>query len=120
MPNKHIDSIKLDRDTQDKRVKIPLSEHEYIRKQHFEKHAGIRELAREYSVDKKLIQLILFPERLARHKELFRLRSLDGRYINREQLTRCARELRRRKHMLYGKHTKRCTHDKDGNYPIKK
>lgn len=59
---------------QDRRIKIKKEDHEYIRQRHFgPEKAGVRALAREYGVDKRLIGFILHPERyeqnLARRKE---------------------------------------------------
>jgi hypothetical protein len=50
-------------ESKDRRVKIPKEEHETIRLMHKEGKA-IRAIAREYQVDKRLIQFIIFPERL--------------------------------------------------------
>jgi hypothetical protein len=46
----------------DRRVKIPKDQHEVI-KQMYDDGMAIRAIAREYNVDKRLIQFILFPER---------------------------------------------------------
>ena len=47
----------------DARIKLPKSEHAVIRARH-EAGEGIRALARAYGVDRRLIQFILFPERI--------------------------------------------------------
>lgn len=47
----------------DKRVKIPKEEHEYIRTRYKNKEASQRQLAREYGVDRRLIQFIIDPSK---------------------------------------------------------
>ena len=59
----------------DRRRKIPTEEHDYIRKRHKEGEA-IRAIARSYNVDKRLIQFIIFPERL----EVQRKRKHEQKY----------------------------------------
>jgi hypothetical protein len=80
----------------DKRVKIPKSEHDTIRKL-FTDSMAIRAIARKYGVDKRTIQFILFPERIEAMRK-----NRDWRdYSNRKKLTEATRGLRRRKHKLY-------------------
>jgi len=81
---------------EDRRVKIPKSEHDRI-KQRYKDGESLRVLGRAYGVDKRLIQFILYPERLiqARKNRDWRL------YHNRENLTKLTRELRQRKARIF-------------------
>jgi hypothetical protein len=54
---------------QDKRRKIPESEHEYIRKRYKEHGESQRALARSYGVSRRLITFILEPLRVAIQKK---------------------------------------------------
>lgn len=62
--------IKLPEDC-DRRRKLPKEYHEAIRRRHKEGEA-IRALARAYGVDKRLIQFIVYPERLEHSRETAR------------------------------------------------
>lgn len=53
---------------QDRRRKIPTSEHEYIRER-YKQGESTRELARAYNVSRRLIVFIIHPERLQAHYE---------------------------------------------------
>ena len=79
----------------DRRVKLTSQDREEIK----EKGAGygIRKMAREYGVDKRLIQFILYPERL----EASRKNRDWRRYHDRKKLTKQSRYLRHRKMKLY-------------------
>ena len=57
----------------DRRRKIPSTEHAYIIQRHKDSEA-IRAIARAYGVDRRLIQFIIFPERLAIQKENYKKR----------------------------------------------
>lgn len=57
---------------------------------------GIRKLSREYNVDKRLIQFILYPERL----KAARANRDWTKYHDRVALTTATRELRKRKKLL--------------------
>ncbi len=88
----------------DRRRKIPISEHAYIIERH-KRGEAIRAIARHYGVDKKLIQLIIFPDRLARHKALYKANRKDGRYYNKEAHTKAIRTHRRYKQSIKDKLT---------------
>ncbi len=77
MPYKHIKK-KIPPDLDRRRV-IPLKDHEYIRYRYFEKHEAIRAIARDYAPHevRRVIQFILFPERLEHHKTLYKERRKD-------------------------------------------
>ena len=57
---------------QDGRRKIPKSEHKKIRQLYSEIHST-RKIAKLYGVDKRLIQFILYPERLAKLQHQHRI-----------------------------------------------
>lgn len=63
----------------DRRIRVQKSEYEII-KSKYKDGQSIHSLARDYAVNKRLIQFILFPERLEHHKMLQKKRRLDGRY----------------------------------------
>lgn len=83
-----------------KRVKIPLSDHESIRFRVLNKKAGVREIAREYGVDKRLIQFIAYPERLEQNKKLRALRGGSKKYYDKDKNTEYMRKHRIYKHEL--------------------
>lgn len=74
-----IDKFALPKDA-DRRKKLTDKDRSDILFKFNELKMGIRVLAREYGVDKKLIVFVLFPERLEHHKELAKKRREDGRY----------------------------------------
>lgn len=65
----------------DRRIKIPASEYNYIKRRHQEGES-IRGIARDYGVDKRLIQFILYPERLKHNRELRKQRGGWERYYD--------------------------------------
>jgi len=92
-------------DAHDKRVKIPKSEHEYIRQRH-KAGEGIRHLGRVYGVDKRTIQFILFPERLAIVRKHSKARGQSRKSYLNEKGKKWAdrmKELRHRKKSLFYK-----------------
>ena len=93
MPYKS-DKIKIVGTKYDNRVKLSFEQKEEIK----EKGAvyGIRKLGREYGVDHRTIQFILYPERLIAAN----LNRDWTKYFDRKSLTTAARNLRRRKHQL--------------------
>ena len=62
-----------------------------------------RVTARKYGVSRRSVVFIWFPERLARSKELFKIRRLDGRYYNKKKHTKAIKRLRSKKQDLYVK-----------------
>ena len=75
----------------DLRIKIPKTEYPAIKSLHT-KGIAIREIARSYSVDHRLIQFILFPERHKRNIELRKERGGSKIYYNKDK----CREVMRR------------------------
>lgn len=84
----------------DRRVKIPKSEHAYI-KQFYKQGMAIRAIARKYKVSSRLIQFILFPDRFKKQK--LRIKQNWKKYSDRKILTEAARNLRRYKSKLFNK-----------------
>lgn len=86
----------------DRRVKIPKSEYPKIRLKH-EAGYGVRELGREYGVDHRLIQFILFPDRKKKNVEDRQERGGSKVYYNREKHRLAMRKHRAHKKALQGK-----------------
>lgn len=111
MPNKS-DTHNL-KPEHDKRRKLTPAQYSAIREEYNTGTISQRGLARKYGVSRRSIVFILYPERLEASRK-----NRDWRkYHDRKALTNATRNLRRRKHMLYGKHSNRCTHTADGRYP---
>lgn len=86
--------------TLDKRIKIPRSHYDTIRKRYRENGESQRQIASAYGVSCRLIQFILFPERLERAKKQLKERAKDGRYYNTQKNTEAMRKYRQRKKEL--------------------
>jgi len=86
----------------DRRRKLTEEKKEEIKKR---KDTSSRQLAKEYGVSRRLIVFIQHPERLERHKELYRERRKDGRYYDRERHTASIRSVRNYKRELLKKGT---------------
>lgn len=71
----HIAGIK----GEDRRVRLSEEEKEEIRYKH-KNGASIHSLAKEYEVNKRLVQFTIYPERYEHAKMLARKRRADGRY----------------------------------------
>jgi hypothetical protein len=96
-----IDKLRVPKE-KDRRRKLTDEQREEIKKKH-ESGQGIRALAREYSVDKRLIQFILFPERYEKAKKDFKERRKDGRYKpSKEERRETMRDHRAYKKKLFG------------------
>lgn len=77
----------------DRRIKIPKTEHTYIINRHKQGEA-IRAIARDYGVDKRLIQFIIYPERQVLNK-LYRARRGGSKiYYNKDKWRETMREHR--------------------------
>lgn len=85
----------------DKRRKLTAEDKARIRELHAQGWA-VRAIAREYAgrCSRRLIQFVIFPDRLEAAAEGFRLRRLDGRYYERGRQAKAIREHRRRKQRL--------------------
>lgn len=84
----------------DRRIKLSDADREEIRNL---TGLSINEIARRYGVNKRLIQFILFPERLARNKQLRKERGGSKIYYDRQKQAEYTRKHRRYKHELYMK-----------------
>ena len=82
----------------DRRVKIPKSEHAVIRQ--LFKEQSIRSIARAYKVDKRTIQFILYPERIAQSRANREWRD----YYNKDKHRETTKEHRRYKQKITTKH----------------
>lgn len=80
---------------QDRRVKILPEEHKEV-KLLFKAGWAIRAIARKYDVDHRLIQFILFPERL----KASRAKRNWKNYYNKEEHTKSMRNYRRYKYQV--------------------
>ena len=94
MPYKS-EKIKIEGTQYDKRVKLSPEQRAEI----IEAGAGygINKLAREYNVSKRLIQFILYPERI----KAMRVNRDWRKYADREKLTIATRGLRQKKQKLF-------------------
>lgn len=102
MPRKS-DIIPINNSEHDKRVKLTDGNKQQIKDEYETGLFSINGLARKWSVSKRLIQFILFPERAERAKELHAERRKDGRYYNKEKHTKAVREHRDHKKELFDK-----------------
>lgn len=84
MPRKS-DSMPIRNPEHDKRVKLTDADRENIRKDYEGGDISIRGLERKYKVSRRLIQFILFPERLEKSKKLYAERQKDGRYYDKDK-----------------------------------
>ncbi len=98
-PSKKVEYPKLPRE-KSKRVKIPLSDHESIRFRVLNNRAGVREIAREYGVDKRLIQFIVWPERKEQNLKRRAERGGWKKYYDKDKNTEYMRRHRIHKHEL--------------------
>jgi hypothetical protein len=89
----------------DRRIKIQKSEHPRIKLLHAQ-GVAIRAIAREYGVDKRLIQFILFPER---QKVMYQARVARGgsmQYYDKNKWREVMKEHRHYKSTVFGKNKK--------------
>jgi len=79
----------------DKRVKLTDDDRAEIRRLSQAPHSySQRELARAFGVSRRLVTFVLFPERLAPARALFKERRKDGRYYDKEKHTQAQRNHR--------------------------
>lgn len=88
-------------EAQDRRIKIPKSEYSNIKTMHKQGQA-IRAIARQYGVDHRLIQFILFPERHAKNLQDRAERGGSKIYYNRDKWRETMREHRQYKARVLG------------------
>ena len=79
MSTKRTRSIKLPR-KYDRRIKLTDKEREEIRQRYDKGHTSYKELAEEYHVSARLIDLVVNPEKYEILKEQYRERRKDGSY----------------------------------------
>ena len=84
----------------DRRIKLTEVDKKQI-KQLYKNGMAIRAIGRAYSVDKRLIQFILFPERLTENKKRREERGGWIQYYNKESNTVSIRKTRQHKHEVY-------------------
>ncbi len=83
----------------DRRIKIPKEDYAYII-QRYKNGEAIRAIARDYEVDKRLIQFIIFPERLELNKRLRKERGGWKKYYSTERRREEMRKFRKHKREL--------------------
>lgn len=102
MPRK-TDSIPINNEKLDKRVKLTEVDKENIVKEYESGEISINGLARKYNVNKRLIQFILFPKRQEKARELYKERRKDGRYYDKEKHRESTKKHRDYKKELFEK-----------------
>ena len=98
MPRKS-DNISINNKTLDKRVKLTDEQKQEIKEN--KENLSIRGLAKRYNVNKRLIQFILFPERLEHNKQLRALRGGSMAYYKKEEHTKAIKKHRDYKKELF-------------------
>lgn len=83
MPRKS-DSMPINNPKHDKRVKLTDADKEQLKNEHG-LGASIHSLSRKYSISRRTIQFILYPERLDKAKADFAERQKDGRYYDKDK-----------------------------------
>ncbi len=98
-----IDKLKLGR-TYDRRVKLTEADKERM-KSLYAGGMGVRAIAREYEhkCSRRMVQFVIFPERLKQVQAQYKERRKDGRYYNKENHTKAIRKVRALKVDLYEK-----------------
>jgi transposase-like protein len=96
-----LDSLKINDEKLDKRVKISAEIKEDIRNLYATGLHSYNSLAKLYNVSKKTIYYIIKPENYEIAKEKSKERRKDGRYYNREKHTEYVRKHRRYKNELH-------------------
>jgi predicted DNA-binding protein (UPF0251 family) len=102
MPYKS-DKLPINNPKYDKRVKLTDEDKESIRIEYETGLISQRDLAKKYSVSRRLIQFVLSPEKQAVAREQFLERQKDGRYYDRERHNEQMKRHRNHKKELYKK-----------------
>jgi len=97
MPAK-IDKMKVPKHA-DRRVKLNDDQRREVKAMHRAGHSQ-RAIARHFDVSRRLISYILYPDKLAHAKKLYKERRKDGRYYKREKHTEAMRRHRQHKRLL--------------------
>ncbi len=84
----------------DRRCKLTAEQREQIKELYATGLYSLRQLGREYGVDKSYISLLVNPDRAAKVKAI-RKANAERYKVSREERNRIAREYRRRKQQLY-------------------
>lgn len=84
MPNKILENFRVPK-AQDKRAKLTKEDREYIFTRYKNGEASQRELAREYSVSRRLIQFIAMPEKLVENHLALKKRGGWKKYYTKEK-----------------------------------
>jgi hypothetical protein len=84
----------------DRRVKYTEADKEKVRRMYHVYHVPKRAIARETGMNRTNVDFILFPEKLARAKAMYKERRKDGRYYDRAKHTKAIREHGRYKQKL--------------------
>ncbi len=84
---------------QDGRRKILKEEHQHIRQLYSELHS-MRKVAKIVGVSRRLIQFIIYPERLKHLQEMHRKNEHWKTYFDRKKLTEATKKLRAKKRKL--------------------
>lgn len=85
----------------DKRVKLTDDDRARIKQLHQSGDWSQRALAAEFGVSRRLIQFIVYPEKLEAAKQAYAERRKDGRYYDPDAHTKAMRTHRAHKHQLY-------------------
>lgn len=92
--------IKIEKTSLDARRKLTEEDKKEMRKLREKQGLSQRELARMFGVSRRLVTMILDPEKEKRNKELRELRGGSKKYYNKEKHAEYMRTHRRRKQQL--------------------
>lgn len=95
------DDIPINNPDHDKRVKLTDIDKEHIREEYATGLFSQRDLAKKYSVSRRLIQFTLDPEKAATARQQFSDRQKDGRYYDREKHNKYMKDHRDHKKELW-------------------
>lgn len=84
MPSK-VDKVIIGDKELDRRVKLTEEERKRIPIEYAKGDTSYSKLAKKYGVSKKLIMMVVDPEKEKRNKEQFKIRQSDGRYYNKDK-----------------------------------
>lgn len=84
-----------------RRIKLTASNKEKIKDIYNRKKMSIHAIARLYGVSKRLIQFVIFPDRVEKNKELRAIRGGSKRYYDRERNRLAQKDTRNYKQKIY-------------------
>lgn len=103
MPYKS-EKAKLEGTKYDRRVKLTPEQKAEIKRRYETENIGMRPLAKEYGVSRRLISYIVYPEKLEKNRERQKVKRQQGLYKpSKEQWAATIREHRRYKQKLFKK-----------------